>query len=646
MSAPFTHAHADPFGIEPDFIKRSVIGGIAAYVAHEIGVPDAWSLDQETYGFWAAAGVAALAAGGGLVKRSYIGAREAWKFAQTFKGAGARGRARWGTLKDARAAGLVNASGAQIIGALDHELLSLGPETSTLIEGPAGLGKTSAYLLPKLFTDPRNHLSLDVKGELQEITAAWRAQRFGHRIVRVKADGSGDRINALSTLWRLVRAEDPAALIYAARVSNQLLPEPEGSKGGENAFFRQGGRDDFETVMLALAATAAAHNTHMCAVFELFRDETKLLGLLDRAGTVETLSGQVAIQANALASAVRSSGSERKLYEQFRAGVLQATKLFGAGGMLAEVSQEQTFEPRDLRTEKGVTVYIETSPNLSAELGPWIGLCVEQMLFEAIEIPKGEAIEVIAEEFTNNPVRSLGTVVTLLRSYRIRCTFTYQNPAEVRRVYDEAMLETLRSEGALTLYLGARGESEKYIAERLGQGERRTRSWSYREDGTLSPSLTHDAGDIASAEEVRRLDPGQAIALVGAERPFKVGKVSWWEVREWARYARRQGLRIPRVQPRFRMTRRGRLLSLQGRASLDFGPLGRALAVMVYGVRKSRLIPPVASAAAVVACLEVFGAPHVLIDSRSCAYVGPTALHSQHFGWDDCPIIRFEKTWP
>ena len=97
------------------------------------------------------------------------------------------GTARWATKKDLRRAGLLGADGVYV-GAWKHgnqvRYLRAGGGKHVMVVAPTGGGKSVGVVIPTLLSYLESVFVLDLKGELWALTAGWRQQYAGNKVLR------------------------------------------------------------------------------------------------------------------------------------------------------------------------------------------------------------------------------------------------------------------------------------------------------------------------------------------------------------------------------------------------------------------------------------------------------------------------------
>ena len=131
------------------------------------------------------------------------------------------GSARWATINEVRAAGLLDADGV-VLGSIGaHYLRHQGPE-HVLCFAPTRSGKGVGLVVPTLLTWPGSAIVHDIKGENWQLTAGWRA-RFGRVLL---FDPTNPRSSAYNPLLEVRRGQSEVRDVQNVA---DILVDPEGA---------------------------------------------------------------------------------------------------------------------------------------------------------------------------------------------------------------------------------------------------------------------------------------------------------------------------------------------------------------------------------------------------------------------------------
>lgn len=443
-----------------------------------------------------------------------------------------RGSAGWLTEKQARRAGLHRRRRGRLVGVLGATPLWMDTETHQLVIGPAGSSKSAAAIMTMLCAVPESALVNDTKGELYEVTGAFRARRFGHRIVKLDpTDPDSACLNPLDLVHACLMADLPETLTLVRGMALQLYPEPPEEE--QNRFFRDGSRRLIAAAILAAADVCPPERRSLATVYKALTDQNALHDLLSRAGQSTRLSGEVAAMAEDIHQMAFSDEGAARTYEQFRIGALNVLEAFGPGGYLARITGETTFSFADLKTGK-VTCYLVIDHNNKDTLGRWSGLMQWLAAYQMVQARSNRPVHMILDEFCNAPLHGLPAILTLLRSYGVKCTMATQDLADISRVYGKHALETILSETDIKQFLGGIRSQKtlEFLSRYLGEYTELAPSFSFG-DGRIQESIGRAPRALGTADELRRIPAHAQIVLLGNLRPILCRKIPVFSVRPW-----------------------------------------------------------------------------------------------------------------
>lgn len=580
-----------------------------------------------------------------------------------------RGSAGWCSVKEARAAKLDRkCRGSRPIGVLEDVFVWLRTETHHLILGPAGSWKTSAVITNILMACAEAALINDIKGELWETTRAFRARVLGHRCVKLDPkDSAGSvKINPLDGVARFLEANDPAALTRVRGMMLQLHPDPKGGSN-QNEFFYIGARSVLTTTALAVCAIMPSEHRNLATVYKVLSDLELLDDLLSAAAKTDDLNGELADMARSLhASAFGESGAERT-FEQFRMGALQALEAFGPGNYLAAITSETTFEFSELKTSK-TSLYLTIDFANSAVLGKFSGLMQWLAAEEIVAVGNNKPVLFVLDEFCNAPLYTLPKILTLLRTYGVKCILATQDLDDIVRVYSKHALESVLSETDIKQILGGiRSQTTlEYVSKYCGETTEVVSSFSLGAE-SVQESLSQTGRRLITEDELRRLPAEAQIVLHSNLKPMLCKKVQVFAVANWRR----------RITPNSLYGGRRKLLPVEVRMGW-FGARVTAVGQRAYRrMRKNMarqapsrrwrallpimgyLVPgPATFLWALLAAIVLSqGFPNLRVEytySRNdaryaptqyhqCRYVGPTSPGT--IAGPRCPVLLWRKTW-
>ena len=313
----------------------------------------------------------------------------------------------------------------------------------------------------------------------------------------------------------------------------QLYPEP--PEEGQNRFFRDGARRLIAAVTVAVVEVCEPEDRTLAAVYKALSDESLLHDILSKAARSTRLNGEVAAMAEDIHQMAFGEDGAARTYEQFRIGALNVLEAFGPGGYLARITGETTFSFADLKTGK-ITCYLIIDHNNKDTLGRWSGLMQWQAAYQMVQARNSRPVHMILDEFCNAPLHGLPGILTLLRSYGVKCTMATQDLADVTRVYGKHALETVLSETDIKQFLGGvRSQTTlEFVSKYMGEYTELAPSFSL-DDGMVRESIGRTNRALRTADELRRIPPDAQVVFCRTLKPVLCRKVEVFAVEPWRR---------------------------------------------------------------------------------------------------------------
>ena len=281
---------------EPSITRSALGGALAAYAAAQLSNVNGPVWVNALYGVCVfASGLAGLQ----VLAHGMRTWRQTKHFARALRGDQIKGQAAFMSRAEAKAAGLANWRGGMPLGLLDGLPVAAHTETHTLVNGPAGSGKTVSFFFPLLMHRENACLVMDPKGEGYEVAGPVRYGRMGRTVQNLDPlDPNSAQINPLDLIRRKLAGDNPEALTIARTYALQLHPEPE--EEGQNKFFRIGARRIITALILIVAATFEEERATLTSAYRLLIDEDALNVALMGAATCTLLNGEIAAMAEEL----------------------------------------------------------------------------------------------------------------------------------------------------------------------------------------------------------------------------------------------------------------------------------------------------------------------------------------------------------
>ncbi len=362
---------------------------------------------------------------------------------------------------------------------MGHRLLGLtmesgapiwAPKGHSLLLAAAGGGKTTCGAMPWLFSfaasEPHKAvLVLDSKnGELAAQSAEMLA-RLGRKVAIIDDMGvlphdCPYRVS-LNPFGAAVAAaqHDPEALIYAIdNITHAVIPEP-AEPDERNRYFREWPRNINELGLRTLLkrSTALAIPGGLWA---LLSDPVKLR----KFAAIEAEEGDPALKALAV-NILEMAGHEH--WPQHLERAQRSVRLFSAGAHLHNAGAGATTTHADL-IRQGAIVFLVGPQAYINKLGAYYALHIMGFI-DALYGGAG-ALRVIADEFTNAPLKSLVESLTTVRAFDCEVHMIAQSRSEIERKFGRLEVQTIEENAIVKQWFGFSSfEEAERVSKAIGE---------------------------------------------------------------------------------------------------------------------------------------------------------------------------------
>jgi len=564
------------------------------------------------------------------------------------------GSARWATRDDAQKAGLYKNSGL-FLGVHEGRVIRYENETHTLVVAPTGAGKTVSVVMQQLLLSRESMLVTDMKRDLAVQTAGARRKLFGHRIVTLSPlEGFGfaeDAYNVCQLVLDAFAASPEDAIADARAIALQLLRDP--PQRDQNQFFRQGGREIIVTAIIGLAMRSPAE----CSLPHVQRIVTNVpvfLAMLRNLRDESALQGDIAAMAESLLACHENTPRE---FQSFANGAAQALAPYAPSGRLARLSDRCTFRFSDLKNPaRPTTIYIGGDMTRRAVFTEWIALLNWAAMVELQRSRSQVPVTLLLDEAANFAIEALPSMLTILRAYNVRVVVIVQELEDLVRLYGREQTAVIRANCKVQIYFGNMSpETGERLQPVLGNETIEAPSFALGgTDGSISENRGFVGRPLATANQLRQLEDGVQIVIIGNLPPFlcrAIGYHETWPNRQRAAPNPLHGNR------RFK----GALKLCLWPVPLVLGSARRSLLPKQPGVAQRlakhflmRSVVPlmrVGMLAAALAPFALWGTPHLRVSYTAvgprsslsyvkCDYLG---LHSYRAAGPECPLIVWRR---
>lgn len=453
---------------------------------------------------------------------------------------GREGQARWANWGDFKA-DTRKSMGTPFWGLLAGSSKSLLVDfvSNALVVAPAGSGKTIFIVIVNIFCIRASKIVADFKGELACVCAAALKTFYNERVLIFNPSdlwtdvlGESERYSPLDIIVDELHMPGCINDVFdtVREMAKQIFPEP-AKGGGENVYFRNGGRRAIEDAAL-IECIICGYEATLSSVALLIEDRHAferhmrwILGV-DLEGKplaegpmpihecewvaqhdpqdVEHFIQLLRARATNWLSLMGSA--DTRTFDAFASGAQQHLAPFSSGRVAAKM-RSSTFSLNDLKDELMTLFFVSDAsrPELYKAVNGLMQWCA--MTAMKRHPKKDVPVYFILDEATNYYIEGLATsLLTWGRSYGLRLLIVFQDFSAYQKTYGDKALETLLSETEIKLFLpGQRSPSTlERIKKLIGNQSIAGASHAQKHLGeAVSENVREQARALADEDEIR-----------------------------------------------------------------------------------------------------------------------------------------------
>ncbi len=443
------------------------------------------------------------------------------------------GDARFGTLPEARHAGLAAKSGI-ILGHVSGQTLISDDPGHVLIVGPTRSGKGVSFVIPNGLAWPGSMVTLDIKSENLKSFGAARVAKGDAVFVFAPGSSSSHRYNPL----------------------DYVRPGPEMATDCANiaSFLVATGSVENEWALAARKTVAALLGYVMTSIhFEKARHIRSAVRVISTGHDIADVLKTVVATENdgSVPSWVLDAFNQFvAIPDRTRGSVMfNINNAFAPwdSPLICAATEASDFDIRDLR-RKRMSIFIGSPLSDLESYRPLIRILFQQIHDVLMRNLPGadephKVLLLLDEFYTLGRMSSLASKIAVSAGYGFRMAIVLQNISQLDETYGKAMRETLVAGAALKLFVAINdNETAKHVSDALGTY---TATHTTKMMGAgLSQSrvsLGHMAAPLRRSQELTRMAKDKSILLVANARPFEIGKVYFFRDRRMRRLLEQAG---------------------------------------------------------------------------------------------------------
>lgn len=442
------------------------------------------------------------------------------------------GRESWGTWFDAKKAGLTSGAGV-VLGKLGKVILIFAGMTHGLISGASQSGKGVGLVIPTLLTWLGSILVYDIKGELWELTAGYRAT-LGH-----VAFFNPTRADSLhwNPLWEIRKG---ACEIRDVQNLVEILVGPSDSDG-DDSFWDNAAEELLTGLILHVLYAEPDDRKHLGRVRELLMDLEATAKAMKSTLHVTCADGRPRTHPEVERVAGSILGASERTRSSIRLTAQTYLKLW-ADPLVCELTSRSDLHLGQLMSaEQPVTLYLQPPPSDADRLRPLIRLffnmagraLLEDLKRDNRGNPKRHPLLMLIDEFP-----SLGRMPFLAESlrkaagYGVKCLLVCQSFNDIIAHYGPANT-IIDNCHILVAFASADTVTQERISKMSGTvveyRESHSRPTFLLGSGTYSTSHSEHLRPLLTPGDVRELPCDEELIFVTGSKPFRAKKVRYYQ---------------------------------------------------------------------------------------------------------------------
>ncbi|WP_117196079.1 type IV secretory system conjugative DNA transfer family protein [Rhizobium terrae] len=431
-----------------------------------------------------------------------------------------------------------------VFGKIGGRILRRKDDRHHLIIGPTRSGKGVGYVIPNALMFPGSMIVTDLKGEIFDLTAAYRKTQ-GHQVFLFSPGApKTHRWNPLD----FVRSDRGSRTIDIQNMAAILIPETVGS---ENAVWQGTAQQVIAGVISYVLESGHYRNRrNLGEVNAFFNAGVDLQVLMKLVKETETdLSRFTTDSFNAYISLNERAARSALLDIQKALAPFRNERVVAATAVTdMDIASLQ---------RRPVTIYL--APNITdmTILRPLLTLFVQQVmdLLTREYDPTALPVYFLLDEFRQ--LKKMDEILNKLpyvAGYGIKMAFVIQDLKNIDEIYGETSRHSLLGNCGLQLILGANDQATaEYASRALGKRTIRYQSESRTLELVGIPRRTKveqiRERDLMMPQEVRQMPEDRAVLLVEGQRPIFAGKVKYYASQPFKSAAdRKVHVAIPEVE--------------------------------------------------------------------------------------------------
>jgi type IV secretion system protein VirD4 len=429
-----------------------------------------------------------------------------------------------------------------VMGRFGGRLLRCQDERHHLVIGPTRSGKGVGYVIPNALMHQGSMIVTDLKGEIFESTAGYRASTGSDVFLFAAGAERSHRYNPLD----FIRTDRGNRTTDIQNIATQLIPE---SADSENAIWQATAQQVIAGAISYVgesACYAGRRNLGEVNAFfnsgldvqekmrQISQDEPELSRF-----TIQSFNAYIALSERTAASALLDVQKALRPFKNER---------------IAAATAASNFDLRALG-RRATSIYLVPSIADITLLKPLLSLFVQQAL-DVLTIthdPRALPVYFLLDEFRQlKKMTEITTKLPYVASHNIKFAIIVQDLKSLDEIYGEAARQSLLGNCGYQLVLGANDQATaEYVSRALGKKTIRYKSMSRSIELMGLHRRTEieqiRERDLMMAQEVRQMPMNRIVLLVEGQKPIYAHRLRYFKHSAFARAVRRARSNMPDV---------------------------------------------------------------------------------------------------
>lgn len=403
----------------------------------------------------------------------------------------------------------------KILGRFGGRLLRCQDDRHHLVIGPTRSGKGVGYVVPNALMHEGSMIVTDLKGEIFETTAGYRARTGSEVFLFAPGAERTHRYNPLD----FIRADRGNRTTDIQNIAAHLIPE---SSDSENAIWQATAQQVMAGAISYVSESALyAGRRNLGEVNAFFNSGLDLQEQMKQIGerepglsrfTVQSFNAYIALSERTAASALLDVQKALRPFKNER---------------IAAATAASDFDLKAL-SRRPTSIYLAPSITDITLLKPLLSLFVQQALDVLTLTHSARSLPVyfLLDEFRQlKKMTEITTKLPYVASHQIKFAFVIQDLKSLDEIYGEAARHSLLGNCGYQLILGANDQATaEYVSRALGKKTIRYKSTSRSIELMGLHRRTEieqiRERDLMMAQEVRQMPMDRMVLLVEGQKPI------------------------------------------------------------------------------------------------------------------------------